>query len=70
MNKQNLWEGILKYQKRFYRYFESDDRIPALLEYYKYHINIPRNFTCKIINRRMEKIRDIEYNKIKMELGL
>ncbi|CAD8198879.1 unnamed protein product [Paramecium pentaurelia] len=59
-----------EFMRRFYRYFESDDRIPALLEYYKYHINIPRNFHCKVINKRMEKNREIQYCKIKMELGL
>ncbi|CAD8187926.1 unnamed protein product [Paramecium octaurelia] len=59
-----------EFMRRFYRYFESDDRIPALLEYYKYHINIPRNFHCKPINKRMQKNRDIQYCKIKMELGL
>ncbi|CAD8121444.1 unnamed protein product [Paramecium sonneborni] len=59
-----------EYMKRFYRFFESDDRLPSLFEYYKYHINIPRNFYSKLINKRMEKNRDLRYNKIKQELGL
>ncbi|CAD8093475.1 unnamed protein product [Paramecium primaurelia] len=70
-NKDNAQFGDEKeYMRRFYRYFESDDRIPSLLEYYKYHINIPRNFHCKIINKRMEKVREIQYCKVKIELGL
>jgi hypothetical protein len=44
--------------------------MPALLEYYKFHINLPRNFFCKIISKRMEKNRELQYCKIKMELGL
>lgn len=59
MSSLKSWEGSLTFNKRFYRFFESDERIPALLEYYKFHINIPRNFHCKIINKRMEKNREI-----------
>ncbi|CAD8111304.1 unnamed protein product [Paramecium primaurelia] len=59
-----------EYMRRYYRFFESDDRLPALLEYYKYHINIPRNFSSKTINKRMERNREYQYLKIKQELGL
>ncbi|CAD8116948.1 unnamed protein product [Paramecium sonneborni] len=70
-NKDNTQFGEEKeYMRRFYRFFESDDRIPSLLEYYKYHINIPRNFHSKQINKRMEKVREIQYCKVKIELGL
>ncbi|CAD8084172.1 unnamed protein product [Paramecium sonneborni] len=70
-NKDNTqFSEEKEYMRRFYRFFESDDRIPSLLEYYKYHINIPRNFHCKQINKRMEKVREIQYCKVKMELGL
>ncbi|CAD8125817.1 unnamed protein product [Paramecium sonneborni] len=64
LNDQN------EYMRRFYRFFESDDRLPALLEYYKFHINIPRNFSSKTINKRMEQNRELQYYKIKQELGL
>ncbi|CAD8173527.1 unnamed protein product [Paramecium pentaurelia] len=60
----------IEFMRRFYRFFESDDRLPSLFEYYKYHINIPRNFYSKIINKRMEKNRELRYLKIKQELGL
>ncbi|CAD8209117.1 unnamed protein product [Paramecium pentaurelia] len=54
-----------EYMRRYYRFFESEDRLPALLEYYKYHINIPRNF-----QKRMERNRELQYCKIKQQLGL
>ncbi|CAD8162055.1 unnamed protein product [Paramecium octaurelia] len=64
LNDQN------EYMRRYYRFLESEDRLPALLEYYKYHINIPRNFCSTIIKKRMERNRELQYCKIKQELGL
>jgi hypothetical protein len=45
----------------------------TLLEYYKYHRNIPRMFmakVCKVINRFHERKRKIEYGIIKRRLGI
>jgi len=55
---------------RFYMYYESTERKPSLLEYYKYHINIPRNFFSVLLSKRNEKNRQIIYRKIKADLGL
>ncbi|CAD8049410.1 unnamed protein product [Paramecium sonneborni] len=66
----NLYDLENEYLRRFYKSSESDTRIQSLLEYYKYHINIPRNFHSNLINCRMEKVRNIQYRKIKKELGV
>ncbi|CAD8133819.1 unnamed protein product [Paramecium octaurelia] len=66
----NTYDLENEYLRRFYKSSESDTRIQSLLEYYKYHINIPRNFHSTLINCRMEKIRNIQYRKIKKELGV
>ena len=42
---------------RFYRYKETQDRYGALMEYYKYHINIPRIFMSSVVGKRHEKHR-------------
>lgn len=55
---------------RFYMYYESTERKPSLLEYYKYHINIPRNFFSAMLSKRNEKNRQLIYRKIKADLGL
>ncbi|CAD8050626.1 unnamed protein product [Paramecium sonneborni] len=66
----NVYDLEIEYLRRFYKSSESDTRIQSLLEYYKYHINIPRNFHSNLINCRMEKVRNIQYRKIKKELGV
>lgn len=51
-----LFENI-EFLKRFYRYKETQDRYGALMEYYKYHINIPRIFMSSVVSKRHEKHR-------------
>ncbi|CAK62139.1 unnamed protein product (macronuclear) [Paramecium tetraurelia] len=66
----NMFDLENEYLRRFYKSSETNTRIQSLLEYYKYHINIPRNFNSNLINCRMEKVRNIQYRKIKKELGV
>ncbi|CAD8120879.1 unnamed protein product [Paramecium sonneborni] len=56
-----------EFMRRFYSYF--DDRIPALLEYYKYHINISR-LSLQNNEQKNEKHQGDIVLQIKMELGL
>lgn len=42
------------YLKRFYNYFEYENKLTMLSEYYKYHINVPRLFSIKNIHIQHE----------------
>ncbi|CAK78707.1 unnamed protein product (macronuclear) [Paramecium tetraurelia] len=62
-----------EYLKRSYAKKESTSKIKALLEYYKYHKDIPRLFMQKVyitINKFHEKKRRIEYANIKRRLNI
>jgi len=57
-----------EYLKRYYRRSELTDKLEALTEYYKYHVEIPRIFIEKIyspINRFHDQKRRLEYMRIK-----
>jgi hypothetical protein len=59
--------------KRTYLRTELKGKMTTLLEYYKYHKNIPRLFMPKIfkvINRFHERKRKLEYALIKRKLGI
>jgi hypothetical protein len=58
---------------RIYLKKELKAKMGTLLEYYKYHKNIPRMFMPKIykvINRFHERKRRIDYATIKRKLGI
>ncbi|CAD8137906.1 unnamed protein product [Paramecium pentaurelia] len=62
-----------EYLKRSYAKKETTSKIKALLEYYKYHKDIPRLFMQKVyitINKFHEKKRRIEYANIKRRLNI
>ncbi|CAK92447.1 unnamed protein product (macronuclear) [Paramecium tetraurelia] len=62
-----------EYLKRSYVKKEATSKIKALLEYYKYHKDIPRLFMQKVyitINKFHEKKRRIEYANIKRKLNI
>ncbi|CAD8047011.1 unnamed protein product [Paramecium sonneborni] len=62
-----------EYLKRSYAKKETTSKIKALLEYYKYHKDIPRLFMQKVyitINKFHEKKRRIEYANIKRKLNI
>ncbi|CAD8146044.1 unnamed protein product [Paramecium pentaurelia] len=62
-----------EYLKRSYAKKEATSKIKALLEYYKYHKDIPRLFMQKVyitINKFHEKKRRIEYANIKRRLNI
>ncbi|CAD8140278.1 unnamed protein product [Paramecium octaurelia] len=62
-----------EYLKRSYAKKEATSKIKALLEYYKYHKDIPRLFMQKVyitINKFHEKKRRIEYANIKRKLNI
>ncbi|CAD8046171.1 unnamed protein product [Paramecium sonneborni] len=62
-----------EYLKRSYAKKEATSKTKALLEYYKYHKDIPRLFMQKVyitINKFHEKKRRIEYGNIKRKLNI
>ncbi|CAD8133114.1 unnamed protein product [Paramecium pentaurelia] len=57
----------------FYTLQNSKKKHKQLLEYYRYHTDIPRFFIKKItslLETHHEKKREIKYNKIKFQLGM
>ncbi|CAK67688.1 unnamed protein product (macronuclear) [Paramecium tetraurelia] len=57
----------------FYTVQNSKKKHKQLLEYYRYHTDIPRFFIKKItslLETHHEKKREIKYNKIKFQLGM
>lgn len=60
-----------EYLKRYYQIHENSFKMKLLVEYYKFHKDIPRLFmtpTCDVLNRYHDKKRRIEYVKIKKML--
>lgn len=60
-----------EYLKRYYQINENPFKMKLLVEYYKFHRDIPRIFmvpTCDILNRYHDKRRRIEYIRIKKML--
>lgn len=57
-----------EYLKRYYQIHENSFKMKLLVEYYKFHKDIPRIFmvpTCDVLNRYHDKKRRIEYVRIK-----
>ncbi len=60
-----------EYLKRYYQINENPFKMKLLVEYYKFHKDIPRLFmqpTSEVLNRYHDKKRRIEYFKIKKML--
>ncbi|CAD8198205.1 unnamed protein product [Paramecium octaurelia] len=62
-----------EFLKRYYPYRDQSGKFDQLLEYYKYHKDIPRMFQPKLSDLAIyfyEKKKQLEYRKIKLMLGI
>ncbi|CAD8108118.1 unnamed protein product [Paramecium sonneborni] len=62
-----------EYLKRYYSYNDQQNKFDQLLEYYKYHKDIPRMFLPRLSDLALyfyEKKKQLEYRKIKIQLGI
>lgn len=60
-----------EYLKRYYQIHENSFKMKLLVEYYKFHHDIPRLYmtpTCEVLNRYHDKKRRIDYVRIKKML--
>ncbi|CAD8175507.1 unnamed protein product [Paramecium pentaurelia] len=62
-----------EFLKRYYPKSDQQNKLDQLLEYYKYHKDIPRMFLPKLSDLAIyfyEKKKQLEYRKIKIMLGI
>ncbi|CAD8206495.1 unnamed protein product [Paramecium pentaurelia] len=67
------FEDYDEFLKRFYPKSDQQSKFDQLLEYYKYHKDIPRMFLPRVSDLAIyfyEKKKQIEYRKIKFMLGI
>ncbi|KAM3127408.1 hypothetical protein pb186bvf_020489 [Paramecium bursaria] len=70
---QLTWEEEDEYLKRYYSFEDQNEKFEQLLEYYKYHKDIPRMFMRNISDIAIfyfETRKQLEYRRIKMMLGI